>query len=292
MPRFPSIMVACALASAGCAGRHIGASSSAASETPTGFPVRCDSAEVRVMLLGTYHFANPGLDDVKQEVDDVLEPTRQREITDLVERLAAWRPEQIAVEWPASQADSIAARYARYRAGTLAPSRNEVVQIGFRLAHRLGLPSVEAIDYQLRIGNDSVGALLARRPDLNELSESAGAALQRASDRNAKAFAALSIVGQLGELNGDAALHAGNSRGMFGGMLPLGEGSNYGGPQVVARWYERNVMMVHLLYRSVHPSTRRVLVIVGAGHVPPMRNLLDEAPQFCPVSPEPFLRVR
>jgi hypothetical protein len=28
-----------------------------------------------------------------------------------------------------------------------------------------------------------------------------------------------------------------------------------------------------------------VLVIVGSGHVPPMRNILDESPDFCPVSP-------
>jgi antitoxin component of MazEF toxin-antitoxin module len=241
------------------------------------------------MLLGTYHFANPGRDDVKLQVDDVLAPTRQREIAELVQRLAAWHPEQVAVEWSASDSASIAAQYARYRSGSLEPSRNEVVQIGFRLAARLGLPSVEPIDVSVRIGNDSVGVLEARRPDLKELTERALARLQHESDSGAATFAAKSIVAQLHALNGEAALHAGNSRGMFGALLPLGEGTNYGGPQVLARWYERNILMVHLLYRSLRPSTRRALVIVGAGHVPPMRNLLDEAPQFCPVSPLPLL---
>jgi hypothetical protein len=259
-------------------------------EAPTGFPPRCAPSEVQVMLLGTYHFANPGLDAVKQQVDDVLAPTRQRELADLVERLAAWHPEQIAVEWPASDSASIAAQYARYRSGSLAPSRNEVIQIGFRLAARLGLPSVNPIDTAMRLGNDSVRALLARRRDLKELADRAGAEAQQESDSQASAFAASSVVAQLRELNGDAALHAGNSRGMFAALLPVGEGTNYGGPQVLARWYERNIVMVHHLYRSLRPGTRRVLVIVGAGHVPPMRNLLDEAPQFCPVSPLPLLR--
>jgi len=307
MPRLSTILVsACVLAGNSCVAHQSAPSAEAfgdqlsstaqstpgrrTAEAPTGFPTRCDPAEVQVMLLGTYHFANPGRDAVKQRVDDVLASNRQREIADLVERLAAWHPEQVAVEWPANDADSITAQYARYRSGSLAPTRNEVVQIGFRLANRLGLPSVEPIDVSMRLGNDSVGALLARRPDLKELDARLAARAQQESDSGAAAFAAKSIVAQLHELNGDAALHAGNSRGMFGAALPLGEGTNYGGPQVLARWYERNIMMVHLLYRSLRPDTKRVLVIVGAGHVPPMRNLLDEAPQFCPVSPLSLLR--
>jgi hypothetical protein len=241
------------------------------------------------MLLGTYHFANPGRDEVKQQVDDVLAPERQKEITELVEKLARWSPEQIAVEWSSTDSASLRAQFVSFRAGTLAPSRNEVVQVGFRLAARLGLPTVETIDHQMRIGNDSAGALLARRPDLKEITERASAAAQRESDSHAAAFRRLSIVHQLVEANSDSALHAGNSRGMFGALLPLGEGSNYGGPQILARWYERNVIMVHHLYRTLRPDTRRVLVIVGSGHVPPLRNVLDEAPQLCPISPLPYL---
>jgi len=306
MSRLSSIILsACVFAVSGCVAHQGGPSAailgdpqSASSrsmagltaDVPTGFPARCEPSEVQVMLLGTYHFANPGLDEVKQRIDDVLAPTRQREIAVLVERLAAWHPEQVAVEWSASDSASLAARYARYRSGSLAPSRNEIDQIGFRLAARLGLPSVEPIDTAMRLGNDSVRALLARRADLKALADRASARAQQESDSGAASFAAKNIVAQLHELNGDAALHAGNSRGMFSAMLPLGEGTNYGGPQMLARWYERNIVMVHLLYRSLRPSTRRVLVIVGAGHVPPLRNLLDEAPQFCPVSPLPLLR--
>jgi pheromone shutdown protein TraB len=63
-----------------------------------------------------------------------------------------------------------------------------------------------------------------------------------------------------------------------------------GGPQLLARWYERNFRMAHNLTRALRPETRRVLVIVGSGHVPPLRTIFDEAPGFCPVSPLPLLR--
>jgi hypothetical protein len=78
---------------------------------------------------------------------------------------------------------------------------------------------------------------------------------------------------------------------MFGGYLGAGEEGNYGGPQFLAKWYERNFNMAHNLTRIIGQGVRRILVIVGSGHVPPLRSILDEAPQFCPVSPLPLLGV-
>jgi hypothetical protein len=94
---------------------------------------------------------------------------------------------------------------------------------------------------------------------------------------------------QLRELVAES-LRRGNSLGMFGGYLQAGEGQNYGGPRFLSDWYARNFNMAHNLTRLLRPDVRRVLVIVGAGHVAPLRNLLDEAPQFCPVSPLSLLR--
>ncbi|MCU0646611.1 MAG: hypothetical protein MUF00_01335 [Gemmatimonadaceae bacterium] len=96
-----------------------------APERPTGFPAVCGSQEVQVLLLGTYHFANPGRDVVALAVDDVLQPSRQAQLDELTARLAAWAPDRIAVEWPISFTDSARARYARYRTNTLAATRNE-----------------------------------------------------------------------------------------------------------------------------------------------------------------------
>jgi hypothetical protein len=260
------------------------------STLPTGFPVRCAPGEIEVMLLGTYHFANPGTDAVKSKVVDVLEPSRQAELEDLTVRLARWEPDQIALEWPLSFTDSTRAWFGRYVAGTLRPSRNEVVQIGFRLARRLGHATVYPIDYQMSFGNDSIGALFARRPALQRAADSVQARLQARADSAAPVQERQSILEHLRDANSDDALHGGNSEGMFGAFLPVGEGDNYGGPQALARWYERNLRMVHNLYRSLRPGTRRVLLVVGSGHVPPIRNVLDESPQFCPVSPLPYLR--
>jgi hypothetical protein len=278
------------MATVGCATPPRAPVQGAERDVPTGFPATCSANDVQIMLLGTYHFAGSANDAVKQPTDDPLTPARQAQLDELSERLARWRPQQIAVEWPATFADSTTAWYERYRSSGATKSRNEVVQIGFRLARRLEHSTVYPIDYQMGMGNDSIEALFARRPELKALMEARQAAEQRSADSSSEWHARASIVEQLRAANTDLALHAGNSRAMFGSFLAAGEGANYGGPQLLARWYERNFRMAHNLTRVLRPDTRRILVVVGSGHVPPLRNIFDEAPGYCPVSPLPYLQ--
>lgn len=283
--RLPAGLVAATLLLA-AAGAPRGA---AAQQLPTGFPAACDPNEVQVMLLGTYHFAGSSRDAVQTPAADILSEQRQAELQELSARLAGWAPDQIAVEWPLSFADSTTARYRAYLSGG-SRSTNEVVQVGFRLAQRLGHPTVYPIDHQLPMGNDSIEAVLARRPELRRRADSLLTVLRTRADSVSAWQRGTSLIEHLREANSDAGLHGGNSLGMFGGYLAVGEGPNVGGPQMLARWYERNIMMAHNLTRVLRPGARRVLVVVGSGHVPPLRNVLDESPDFCPVSPLPYLQ--
>jgi len=118
-------------------------------------------AKPRVMLLGTYHFANPGLDAVKVTQRDTLGPERQKEILDVVDRLAAFKPTKILLEVvPERQAD-LDAHYASFAAGTSPLTANESQQIGFRLAKRFGAKLV-AVDYRSDMDFDKVFGFAAQ----------------------------------------------------------------------------------------------------------------------------------
>lgn len=289
-PLLPGLVAGLALALAACSGSRVSdpiPAPLAAADRPTGFPAACAPGEVEVMLLGTYHFEGSNTDATSPGPHDVLAPERQAELEGLAARLARWAPDQVAVEWPLGYADSTTAQYRRYvAAGGVSSDPNEVVQVGFRLARRLGHPTVYPIDRQMPIGNDSIAVLLARRPDLQAREDSLLAVLQAGAER---ADAEPSVLARLRGANSEAGLRGGNSLGMFGAYLAAGEGENRGGPQLLARWYERNFYMAHHLTRVVRPGTRRVLVLIGSGHVPPLRAILDESPDFCPVSPLPYL---
>src|SRR5690606_19722004 len=97
----------------------------------------------RVLVVGTYHFSNPGNDLHNVEAVDITTPERQAQLQVVSDGLARFEPTLVAVEWPAGVVDD---RYAKYLDGSLPPSTNEVVQLGFRLASQRGLDKVHGID--------------------------------------------------------------------------------------------------------------------------------------------------
>ena len=67
-----------------------------------------------IMILGSYHMDNPGADAVNFEADDVLTAKRQRELQQLIERLARFKPTKIAVEADTSLDAEVNAEYHLY----------------------------------------------------------------------------------------------------------------------------------------------------------------------------------
>src|SRR5256885_6220306 len=93
---------------------------------------RSEPARAEVLVLGTYHMANPGHDIFNMKADDVLAPKRQAEIAELIEVLKRFNPTKIAIESDAGT-DRIPKRFADYLAGKYELTANEIDQIGLRL---------------------------------------------------------------------------------------------------------------------------------------------------------------
>jgi Family of unknown function (DUF5694) len=103
---------------------------------------------VRVLILGTYHFGNPGQDLHNMKVDDVRTPAKQAELADVATRLARFNPNKIAVEAVSERNDLTARKFDGFTPETLSKDPDERVQIAFRLAHNFGQKSVYGIDEQ------------------------------------------------------------------------------------------------------------------------------------------------
>lgn len=111
---------------------------------------------VEVMILGTYHMSNPGQDLHNARIDPVTTPEKQAQLEAVAEALARFRPTAVAVERIArDQATMLDHRYPAFTPADLLANPDERVQVGYRLAHRLGLERVYAIDEQDREGQPS-----------------------------------------------------------------------------------------------------------------------------------------
>ncbi|KAB1196965.1 MULTISPECIES: DUF5694 domain-containing protein [Haloferax] len=273
---------------------------------PEGWP-RCESGPVEVMLLGTYHMDNPGLDVAQLDVDDVLHPERQAQLRTTVDALEGWRPDRVAVERPYDRADEVNAIYDEYRSGKRSydaeeeiepphPSRNElttecrseVVQLGFRLADRLDHERVFPIDYPMTLANEAYEELAEDGFEPEEKIQFDQLDVSELEREVTEQIATSSIQEFLLWQNRERNLGV-QSAGFFGESLRWGRENNFGGPKLVATWYDRNLRMVHNLWRAIESEDERVLVVVGAGHVHILRELLEKTPMFCPVSPLPSL---
>jgi hypothetical protein len=74
------------------------------------------TGKCHVLLVGSYHMANPGLDAIQLEVN-VRQPHRQAEIGELLARLARFEPTRIAVEVNRTNQEELDLAYQRYRSG-------------------------------------------------------------------------------------------------------------------------------------------------------------------------------
>jgi hypothetical protein len=263
--------------------------------------------QVEVIVLGTYHMDEPGLDQVNISVDDVLADDRQHELASFVSHLEEASPDMVAVERPARRSETVNELYSKYRSGEYAygqehefepphperdgetaECRSEIVQVGFRLADRLGHDRVVPVDEPEMLGGSSdfeeleqQGINTSPKIDVPRLDKEE---LEAASQEQ---LASSTVTAYHRFLNEEAALHANDA--MFDEFLRYGDGDNYAGPDALAKWYRRNLRMVHNIWQSVDENTNRVLFLVGSGHVHVLRQLLNEFPQFCPASPLPYL---
>lgn len=249
---------------------------------------------VEVMILGTYHFANPGLDVVNMEVDDVTTPRRQREIAALVEALAEWRPTRVVVEEEAEGPNLIDEGFVGFEPAMLAENRNETVQIGYRLAHRLGHGHVYGFDEQPGEGEPDYFPYGTVR----EWAEAHGmVARLDAMEQEIQAIVAAEGAAQA-ETSIPASLIVHNDRDASDGqhayfynrLFDFGDGEAQPGAELNAYWFMRNAKMFAKLALVAQPGDR-LMVIVGSGHGFWLRHLVEQTPGYVLVDVVPYLRA-
>lgn len=221
-----------------------------------------------LLIVGTPHFDNPGRDVVNVRVPDVMVPGRQREIEAIVDRLAAFRPTRVAIEWPADEQARLDQRYADYRAGRFALTMNERDQIGLRLAARLGLPRVDAVDWS----GDAPGSRTDY--DYPAWAEAHGrgeewrtwvSRFQAEADADARLMACTPISTWVRKANTPEYRLANHRTYYYIARIGDAGGLNPGAAWV-GTWYTRNLRILNNLLAIAPSPQDRIVAIYGSGH--------------------------
>lgn len=241
-----------------------------------GVPPRQATARAEVMVVGVYHMSNPGSDVFNTEVDDVLSPKRQAEIAQVAALLRQFRPTKIAVEANFSDR-SISRRYAEYVAGTYELTRNEVDQLGFRVARELGHDTVYPVDVR---GEFPYPRLVKYAHATGEAP--AFDAMQREAGADAEALATYiathTVLEALLHMNSDD--QVATAVGSYFRLAEFGEPWDWAGADLVSDWFRRNMRIYTNIMRLIDSSDQRILIIYGAGHLGWLQHAFDANPNI------------
>ena len=274
-------------------------------DVPTGDMMQM-TKKPTIMILGSSHLANPGMDGTNTKMDDVLAPKRQREIKQLVKQLKAFSPTKIAMEVDFSRDAEINADYQGYLNGTYQLKRNEGHQIGFRLAKQLGHSKIYCVDYFrsskdnpiFRGGIDSnlINTIdFAKKHNQEHLFGShprdPGKVIV---DENGTVWIEPEkyepIIDMLIRLNQPAWSRASQRAYLHDARVGLGDeypGVNW----LVHIWYDRNLKIFVNITRITESADDRILLMMGAGHIFLVQQFLEDSGDYIVESPLKYLET-
>ena len=246
---------------------------------------------VEVMVLGAYHFGNPGRDTNNMAVDSVLTPQKQRELKRVAAALSRFKPTHVMVEMQSDSPGFAIGEYDRFDDAMLAKDANEIVQIGYRTARVAGLKTVNRIDEQPKNGEpdyypydkvQETAAKFGQTAALDALNAPVAALIKDLEAKQKK----LTVGQMLTVMNkDDAGPGAMNS---YYGMLTIGDRETQTGADLNAGWYLRNAKIFDKLMQIAKPSDR-VLVVFGGDHKFWLEHFAGLTPGYRKVDVLPYL---
>jgi hypothetical protein len=216
-----------------------------------------------IMVLGTYHMANPGHDIHNMQADDVLSPKRQQEIAQLIEVLKRFKPTKIAIEADIS-GKRATQEYADYLAGKYMLSRNEIDQIGYRLAKELGHSAIYPVDVDGDFPWQRV-ANYAKANGISEKFDAVSAGWGQMVKEQGDFLATHTVLETLRFMNADD--RVARDVGLYFQVVRFGEPFEYAGSDLLAAWYQRNIRIYRNIAALITAPSDRILVIYGSGHL-------------------------
>lgn len=257
-----------------------------------------------IMILGSSHLANPGMDGTNYKMDDVLAPKRQHEIEQLVKQLREFKPTKLAFEIDFSRTAEINAIYRDYLKGTYELKRHESDQIGFRLAKQLGHSKVYCVDYfrsskenpifKGGIDSDLIdrGAFAKKHNQRHLFGSHPGSPGKVTRDEDGTVWIEPEeyepVTDMYIRINQPERSRVSQRAYLHDARIGLGE--QYPGANWLAHiWYDRNLKIFVNLTRITESADDRILLIIGAGHVFLVQQFLEDSGDYIVESPLDYL---
>lgn len=244
-----------------------------------------------IMILGVYHFDNPGLDAFKSQDIDMLTEQKQKEIDFLLDKIQKFNPTKIIIEQSRGTMDSIIDnRYKQYLDGSfdISDKPDEIYQLAFKLAKRLNHKKVYCSDSHVgwcgtqdidwdSFGDNEEKEYLTSKNQYQKVN-------RYDYNLNYKYTDSLKMILPLTsylEILNKPSVTKKHHQYYLTNLSLCGAGDNYYGADSVSRWYRRNLRIFSNIYDiTSFDRQEKILVIYGSGHVWLLSQYIKDSPDF------------
>ena len=238
----------------------------------------------KVLLVGTFHFDYPNLDDHKISKEDqvnVQSDEKQAEMRELLDYIARFKPTKIVVE--RRTGSTVNEQYRNYlNSDNFELRRDEIHQIAFRLGKQFGVDSLvlgDAFNLQNSMWWNADSTVF--RPFVDSLWNIHNEAedtpldqryfeLYKMEDQVDKERSLLEIFQYLNSVE----------RTRLGHGHYLEFNSDAQADLLAMWWYSRNLRIYRNIQKATDGPEDRILVLFGAGHLGILRQQFESSPAY------------
>ena len=239
--------------------------------------------KVKVTILGTYHFSNPPpIADFDSGNSDIKSPQRQKELNQVLISLEKYNPSKILIEKQIGE-EIWNDKYENYldHGDPDSLGRNEIFQIGFRLAGILGHKKLYPFDYKTKLNYNSLNELLKEDTLFSKINDIAQKEIMGYAIDLFNKLDTISLSEIFKVMNSEYYIENIDNK-YYMEALKLGKDDNYAGVDLYLSWLERNLKMFHNITRitDFNNANERLLIIVGSAHTKYLKDLIEDSQYY------------
>ncbi len=237
-----------------------------------------------VLLIGTFHYNNPGADIAKTKSFDILSNKSQLELEQIASSIKDYNPTKIFVEWPYDEQKELDSLYYLYKENQYFTNdnlsnfyiKNEIFQLAFRVAKMNNLEKVYAIDYSnTEFPYGEVMNDIENNKQL-ELKEKIENTISKFTDDFDNMIDSDVSLKELMYYQNSIEMRY-ISNDLHNNVFSLAGSSNdFNGVFLTSEWYKRNLYMWSLIQKKVSKPDERIMVLVGSSHAAMIELFIKE----------------
>ena len=232
----------------------------------------------QILLVGTFHYANPGLDVAKLNNFNIMSEKSQKELEIMSDKIKKFGPDKIFVEWEFSKQADLDKFYNKNTDSLFKANKSEITQLALRTAKKLNHKKLYGMNLYTPFRYDSL-MIAMEKADQKDLIAKNKLTTESFEKNHNEKINKSSLQEMMLYYNTKQAENE-NLQWYLEIANRAGNPDDFTGPSLVANWYKRNLYMYSLIQKLTESTDNKIMILVGAGHASIIREFIIHDPTF------------